>query len=342
MATAPTAADAAAPDGPDLIVGQGAFRYRPDPDWGALPEGWTYVEVASVATDARDNVYVFNRGDHPVIVFDRAGNFLYAWGEGTIVRAHGIYVTPDDRLFLTDDQDHTVSEYTLHGERRMTLGRSGRPSDTGIERTDYRTIKRPGPPFNLPTNLAAGADQRLYVTDGYGNARVHAFSSDGTYQTSWGGPGEGAGEFHLPHGLDVDPSGRVYVADRENSRIQLFDTAGSFLGQWTDVVRPTDLFIRDGAVFVAEEGGRCGLFPWMVPDLEGPGGRVSVFDLDGNLLARWGGGDDPCSPGDFFAPHSIWLDSAGTIYVGEVNWSAGGKDGMVPADCPCLRRYTRV
>ena len=329
--------------GGDDPVGAGDHRYRPDPDWGALPAGWSYVEVAGVAADSQDNVYVFNRGEHPVIVFDRDGTFLRSWGEGTIDRAHGIYITADDRLFLTDDKDHTVTEYTLAGERVMTMGVSGRPSDTGVVGMDYRTIARPAGPFNLPTNLVAAGDNRLYVTDGYGNARVHAFSSTGEHLFSWGAPGSGPGEFHLPHGIDVDGSGRVFVADRENSRLQLFDAEGRFLEEWRGIVRPTDLFIcDDDTVFVAEEGARCGLFPWMTPDPDAIGGRVAVFAPDGELLARWGGGLDPCSPGDFYAPHGIWLDSKRTIYVGEVNWSAGGKDGDIPPDCPCLRRYVKV
>ena len=324
-------------------VGAGDHRYRPDPDWGALPSGWSYVEVAGVATDSQDNVYVFNRGEHPVIVFDREGTFVRSWGEGTIARAHGIYITPDDRLFLTDDKDHTVTEYTPAGERVMTMGVSGRPSDTGVIGMDYRTIARAAGPFNLPTNLVAAGGERLYVTDGYGNARVHAFSSTGEYQFSWGALGSGPGEFHLPHGIDVDGRGRVFVADRENSRIQLFDAEGGFLEEWRDIVRPTDLFIDDDdTVYVAEEGARCGLFPWMTPDPNAIGGRVAVFAPDGELLARWGGGLDPCAPADFYAPHGIWLDSNRTIYVGEVNWSAGGKDGDIPPDCPCLRRYVKV
>ena len=329
--------------GRDDPVGAGEHRYRPDPDWGALPAGWSYVEVAGVAADSQDNVYVFNRGEHPVIVFDRDGAFLRSWGEGTIERAHGIFITADDRLFLTDDQDHTVTEYTLAGERVMTMGVSGRPSDTGVVGIDYRTIAQVAGPFNLPTNLVAAGGDRLYVTDGYGNARVHAFLSTGDYLFSWGGPGSGPGEFNLPHGIDVDSRGRVFVADRENSRIQLFDAEGRFLEQWPDIVRPTDLFIcDDDTVFVAEEGARCGLLPWMTPEPDAIGGRIAVFAPDGELLARWGGGLDPCSAGDFYAPHAIWLDSNRTIYVGEVNWSAGGKDGDIPPDCPCLRRYVKV
>ncbi len=326
-----------------LVIGEGEFKYRPDPEWGRLPNGWRYVEVASVATDSADNVYVFNRGDHPVIVFDQDGNFLHSWGEGSIVRAHGIYITPNDRLFLTDDKDHTVTEYTLDGELIMRMGESGKPSNSGVIGMDYRTIVRATEPFNMPTNLISDGENRLFITDGYGNARVHVFSSAGEYEFSWGSLGSGPGEFHLPHGLDVDSKGRVFVADRENNRIQIFDAEGTFLEEWIDIIRPTDLFINDDdTVFVAEEGLRCGLFPWMTPDPNAIGGRLSIFSDTGALLARWGGGHSPCSPNDFYAPHSMWLDSAGTIYVGEVNWSAGGKDGELPPDCPCLRRYIRV
>ena len=208
---------------------------------------------------------------------------------------------------------------------------------------DYRTIVRATGPFNMPTNLVSDGRDRLYITDGYGNARVHVFSSAGEYQFSWGSLGSGLGEFHLPHGLDVDRHGRVFVADRENNRIQIFDAEGNFLEEWPDIVRPTDLFISDDdTVFVAEEGSRCGLFPWMTLEPDAIGGRLSIFSLAGDLIARWGGGKDPCAPNDFYAPHSMWVDSAGTIYVGEVNWSAGGKDGEVPSGCPCLRRYIRV
>ena len=109
------------------------------------------------------------------------------------------------------------------------------------------------------------------------------------------------------------------------------------------MLRPTNIYIdTDDHVFVAEEGMRAGLFPWMEPDFEAPGGRLSIFDRSGSLLARWGGGDERCSPTDFFAPHDIWLDSAGSIYIGEVTWAAGGNVGLVPEDCPRLRKYEKV
>ncbi len=325
------------------MVGSERFRYEPQPGWGRLPDGWSYVEVAGVATDSRDRVHVFNRGEHPVIVFDRDGTFLTSWGEGHIVRAHGITVGPDDTVYLTDDLDHTVRKFTPEGKLLLTLGTRGRPSDTGITDIDYRTIRRAGPPFHRPTNLAVAPNGELYVTDGYGNARVHRFSPDGRLLASWGGPGDGPGQFNLPHGIAIDQGGRVYVADRENSRVQVFSADGEFLTAWTDVARPMEVFLdAEQNVFVAEVGFRAGLFPWTDPGPNPVGARLSVFDRDGRLLARWGGGADPCAPGDFFAPHDVWADSRGDLYVGEVVMSAGGNRGMVPPTCHALQKFVRT
>jgi DNA-binding beta-propeller fold protein YncE len=313
--------------------------YNPIPGWGELPAGWSFVEVAGVATDSRDNVYVFNRGQHPVIVFTPDGKFLHAWGEGQFVRPHGLTIGPDDLLYLTDDKDHTVRKYTAHGDLLMTLGSSGTPSDTGLQDFDYRTIKRGGPPFNHPTNLALGPNGEMYISDGYGNARVHKFSADGVLLQSWGEPGNGPGQFNLPHGIAVDQRGRIIVADRENNRLQFFSPDGEFLDAWTNVVRPCQVFVDSAnRIFVAEVGMRCGLWPWMERPANPPAARVSIFDAEGALLARWGN-DDPMAPDGFYAPHDICLDSKGSIYVGEVTMSAGGYQGHVPASCPCLRKY---
>src|SRR5439155_14523437 len=140
----------------------------------------------------------------PLIVFDRDGRFLASWGEGLFKRAHGISIGPDDALYCTDDLDHTVRKFTPEGKLLLTLGTSGKPADTGIDGIDYRTIKRAGPPFHRPTNLALAADGSMYVTDGYGNARVHKFSADGRLLFSWGEPGSGSGQFNLPHGIAID------------------------------------------------------------------------------------------------------------------------------------------
>jgi DNA-binding beta-propeller fold protein YncE len=309
-------------------VGQGRFRYTPEPGWPRLPEGCAFAEAAAVAADSRGRVYVFHREPHGVLVFERDGTGLGAWGRGPFARPHGLFVGPDDALFLTDDAGHTVRKFTPEGEPLLTLG-AGRPSDTGVSGMDYRTIRRAGPPFNYPTNVALSPAGELYVTDGYGNARVHKFAADGRLILSWGEPGAGPGQFNLPHGIAVDRHGTVYVADRENSRVQLFTPGGEYLGEWTDVARPCQLFIDpEGAVFVAELGFRVAMWPGTRPPYPGaPGGRVSVFGPDGRLLARWGGGERPGEPGDFLAPHGIWVDSRGDVYVAEVVRSAGAGPG---------------
>ncbi len=323
-----------------VIVGTGTLRYEALAQWEDLPPGWSFGEVAGVATDSRDRVYVFSRGEHPVTVFESGGGFVTSWGEGVFRRPHGITIGPDDAVYCTDDLDHTVRKFTPDGRLLLTIGTSGSPADTGIDGIDYRTIRRGGPPFHRPTNVAIAADGSLYVTDGYGNARVHKCAADGRLLSSWGEPGSGPGQFNLPHGIALDRDGRVYVADRENSRVQIFTPEGDFLEEWTDVARPMQVLIDpQDRVFVVEVGWRAGLFHWHAPAPDAPAARLSVFDRAGKLLARWGGDGDPCTPGNFFAPHDLCMDSHGDIYVGEVVLSAGGNRGLVPASCHALQKF---
>ncbi|HUD58743.1 MAG TPA: hypothetical protein VMQ99_04505, partial [Acetobacteraceae bacterium] len=109
-------------------VGSGEYTYQPVVDWAKLPAGWSFKEIGSVGVDKKDNVYVFNRGEHPMIVFDRDGNFLRSWGEGVFPRAHGVFMAPDDTIWLTDDGDHTVRQCTLEGKVLLTLGVPGKPA----------------------------------------------------------------------------------------------------------------------------------------------------------------------------------------------------------------------
>ncbi len=326
------------------FVGQGAFRYQVQSDWAQLPPGWSFVEAVGVATDSSGTVFVFNRGEHPLIVFDRDGRFVRSWGEGLFVRPHGIHIGPDDSIFCVDDFDHTVRKFTPEGRLLLTLGTHGKSSDTGARTVDYRTILRSAGPFNFPTNLALAPGGEMYVADGYGNARVHLFSADGQWISSWGEPGDRPGQFHVPHGIAVDRQGTVYVADRENSRLQLFSPRGVFLAEWTDVARPCEVAIdAAGNVFVAELGFRAGMFPGNQPPPGNPtGGRLSIFNSRGELQARFGGGENPCAPGDFFAPHDVWVDRFGDMYVGEVTMSAGGNQGLVPPTCHTLQKFVRA
>lgn len=328
------------------FVGNAQFRYEANDQWAQLPAGWNFVEVVGVATDSRDRVFVLSRSEHPVTVFDPHGAFLGSWGEGLFVRPHGIHIGPDDAVYVTDDRDHSVRKYTTEGKLLLTLGRRGVASMTGVE-SDYRSIKQAAGPFNLPTNLALAPDDSIFITDGYGNARVHKFSPEGQLILSWGEPGDKPGQFHLPHGLAVDRDSHVYIADRENSRVQIFDGEGRFLTEWQDLARPTEVFIDehddgDDYVFVSEIGFRCGLFPGAVAPTNPDGSRMSIFNRKGELLCRWGGGPDPCATGDFFAAHDVWVDSHGDVYVSEVALSAGGNRGLVPPTCHTLQKFVRV
>jgi DNA-binding beta-propeller fold protein YncE len=276
------------------------------------------------------------------MVFDRDGSFIKEWDGSMFVRPHGLTIDLADCVYCTDDMGHTVRKFSPDGKLLLTLGTHGKPSDTGATSIDFRTIKRAGPPFHYPTNLAIAANGELFITDGYGNARVHRFSPDGQLLHSWGEPGNGPGQFHVPHGIAIDRAGVVYVADRENSRIQLFSPKGEFISEWTDLARPAEVFIdRSGRFFVAELGYRAGMWPGTTaPTPDATGGCVSVFDAKRNLIARWGGGANPTAPGDFYAPHDICVDSRGDVYVAEVTWSAGGSRGLVPPDCHALQKFT--
>ena len=310
-------------------------------NWEKIPPGWQWSEATAVAIDSKDRVHVFNRGPRPLMVFDRQGAFLHEWGEGIFNRPHGITIGPDDSVYCVDDLDHTVRKFTPDGRLLLTLGMSGQGSDTGATSLDYRTIRQAGPPFHYPTNLALDADGSMFITDGYGNARVHKFSPEGELMFSWGEPGNGPGQFHLPHGIAIDHNGVVYVADRENSRLQLFTPEGRYLGEWTDVARPCQVAIDwRGDIYVAELGYRAGMWPGTAPPtVDATGGRVSVFNSNGQLKARWGGGKNPRAPDDFFAPHDLCIDSRGDLYVAEVTMSAGGYQGLAPTSCPSLRKY---
>ncbi|MFH0848368.1 MAG: peptidyl-alpha-hydroxyglycine alpha-amidating lyase family protein [archaeon] len=291
-----------------MTYGVEKYQYELVEDWAKLPKGWSFRDVGGITIDKEDRVYVLNRSEHPIIVLDRDGNLVHSWGEGFFSRPHGSCMGPDNSIYCTDDITHIVAKFTQGGKLLMTLGNKGEATDTGYVQTfdsweSLARIVRGAPPFNRPAGVSISPKGEIYVADGYGNARIHKFSADGRMLLSWGEPGGKPGQFRLPHSVRVDDRGHVWVVDRENHRIQIFDANGEFLSQWTDFVRPTDLFIdKDNTVYVSELSK-----------------RVGIFTIDGKLLARWGNPGTKKEDALFLSPHAIAVDSHGDIYVGEVS-----------------------
>ena len=317
------------------------YRYEVIEGWERLPAGYMHKDVSGVSVDSRDRVYLITREDARVIVYERDGTFVMSWGENILTpRTHGITVGPDDSVYTVDDGDHTVRKFTPDGKQLMVIGTPDVPSDTGYDGQTLTSIKRGAGPFNRPTNMAIAPSGELYVSDGYGNARVHRVTADGRLVQSWGEPGTGPGQFNLPHGICVAADGRVLVADRENDRIQIFSPDGQYLDEWPHVQRPTDIFIdRNGLIYVSELWWRVGQrsFAHGTIKYDLPG-RVSVLDANGNVLLRWANADR-CAPGNFVAPHAICVDSHSDLYVGEVTNTFGVRPGLVPPDCHTLQKF---
>ena len=296
-----------------MPYGTGKYTYELAKWQAKYPVGWSPIEVNAVAVDAQDRLYAFNTGDYPVTVFDRDGNLIKTWPKETFQHNHGATFGPDGSIYCADDGNHTVGKFTPDGKVLMALGTKGKPSDTGytlVSETgkplhimeSIKTTKRGGPPFNSPTDVALSASGEIFVSDGYGNARVHKFSADGKLLFSWGEPGSGQSQFAVPHAIAIDKQGRILVADRHNNRIQIFDAQGKFATQWTDVELPTDIFIdKDQIVYVSD----------LIP-------RVSIFNIDGKLLARWGNEGTTKENPLMVTLHSIAVDSRGDIYAAEV------------------------
>ncbi len=321
------------------------------PGWEQLPPEFTHLDVSGLGVDSGDRVYVLTRKQARVIVYDRGGRFLRTFGEGLFTeRTHGLTVGADDSVYCVDDGNHTVRKFTADGELLLTLGTTGVASDTGYDpslgpqRDRLRSIVRSGPPFNKPTNLAVAPWGDLYVTDGYGNARVHRFTAAGKLIQSWGEPGSGPGQFRLPHGVVVTRDGRVLVADRENDRVQVFDRDGTFLEEWLDLQRPTHLCQdAQGLIYVSELAWLPGNFSFRRGARDRhESGRVSVLSATGELLDRLGL-PDSAAAGGFYAPHAICVDSRGDLYVGEVTWTftLGGAAYPLAEGFHTLQKFAR-
>jgi DNA-binding beta-propeller fold protein YncE len=261
--------------------------YRTVAGWPQLPDKMKFGPVSAVATDSSDQVYVFQRSKPPVLVFDKDGKHLRSWGDGLVKTAHGLRIDRDNNVWITDIGTHQVTKFDGKGKVLLTVGKKDDPGD--------------GPDqFNKPTDVAVAPSGEFYVSDGYGNSRVVKFSKEGKRLKEWGKKGTGAGEFNLPHAVCLDDKGRVYVGDRENNRVQIFDADGKYLAQWQDSGAPFGLFLGMEKMFVAD----------------GRASQVRVLDREGKVLGRWG--EKGTAAGQLSTPHWICVDSKGAVYVAEV------------------------
>ncbi|MQF69791.1 hypothetical protein FIM12_05625 [SAR202 cluster bacterium AD-804-J14_MRT_500m] len=259
-----------------IIVGTDDYTFEMVRPWGTLPAGMSFGTISHVAVDSADRVYVYHRGDPPVVVFDTDGNYLSSWGSGVIADAHGIYMTPDDDLFMVDRDVHEVIKFTLDGKPLLRLGQREKPALQA--------------PFNHPTDVAVAPNGDIYVSDGYANSCVHRFDAEGKYILSWGSPGADSGQFTTPHGIWAPEDGRIYVTDRENNRVQVFSPEGDYLDQWSVRIGAMDIFMDPkGNFFVTDQT---------------PG--FTVFDRDGTIVTR---------ARTFENAHGLWGDSKGNMYL---------------------------
>ncbi|MYN68230.1 MAG: hypothetical protein F4X11_24975 [Acidobacteria bacterium] len=267
------------------------------------PSAWNFGQVVAVATGADGNILVLHRGAQPILVFEPDGTFVRGWGEGLFSNgkvmgvapedrapgasgytavygpagcqacgAHAIRVDPEGHVWVVDAPGHAVYKLRETGEVLMHLGTPGVPG------AGHDT-------FNLPTDIAFAPNGDIYVSDGYGNARIVRFSKEGRYLGDWGSRGAGPGQFGLPHGVAVAGDGRVYTVDRDNRRVQVFDAEGKFLDQWTDLTGVQALFVtREQRIWAG--GALRTLDGEILAELTGGGGGHGMtVSHDGGVFA---------------------------------------------------------
>lgn len=292
-------------------VGVGNYLYENIPDWGQLPSIGKDLKnsaiVSGVACDSKGQVYVAVRNlPYPetlsgaILVFDRDGKFLKSIGEDLFTTPHLLYINPNDEIFYTDATDHKVHKISPSGELLMTLGgyKVG-PGDRPIDR--FKTISAPGEPFNRPTKIVEHKTGDLFVSDGYGQNRIHRLKSDGEVIMSLGETGKGPGQFELPHSINVDEQGRIYVLDRPNNRCQIFNTNGEYLNEWVDIVNDNGEILKDG-----EKGPNDIIFDQdNVIHIVSGFGKLTLMTLEGKRIGDW-------MPGP---SHGMWIDDRGDLYL---------------------------
>ena len=276
--------------------------------WPILPDGLMLGQATGVGIDSHDNVFVFHRAERrwsepfpkdpikysTIACFDgETGRQIASWGENMFIMPHGLTIDDEDNVWLTDVGRHQVFKFSHDGQLLLTLG------EREVSGTDESH-------FNLPTDVAVLPDGSFYVSDGYDNTRVLKFSAAGKFLFQWGTPGSEPGEFDLPHGIAVDRNGRVFVADRGNSRIQIFNPTGAFLAEWksSQLGRPYAVAVGiDNSVYVVDGGDQTIPFRSKAMKLNAKGDVLTQF-------GRWGNYD-----GQFLLAHDVAVDRGENIYV---------------------------
>jgi DNA-binding beta-propeller fold protein YncE len=262
------------------------LNYEAVPDFFQLPPGEHFVEPAGVAVNSKGHIYVFHRGKHPLMEFDSAGKFVRSIADDLFVTAHTLRVDAEDNIWTTDVGAHVVLKLSPEGRVLLALGRMRMPGDDVLH-------------FNQPTDVAFDRDGNLYVTDGEGNSRVLKFDKYGNVLLGWGMKGSGPGQFDLPHSIAIDGD-LVYVGDRENARIQVFDRDGRFLREWK-LGHPFGLCIApDHSIYMCDAIA----------------GHILKIDREGKIVGVIAGPEP--SKGRHFDPHQIALDKENSIFAAEV------------------------
>jgi DNA-binding beta-propeller fold protein YncE len=265
--------------------------------------------MAGITVDDHDQVYIYTRSSPAVQVYKTDGEFIRSWDSGDPSGAHFIRIGPEGNIWTANITDHVIRKHTPEGKLLLTIGESGvAGADQGH--------------FDRPTDMAVLPSGDIFVTDGYGNRRVVHFDASGRYVKEWGKEGNQPGQFALPHSIVADSAGRLYVADRENARIQVFDTTGKLLEVWEDIVTPWGLWLTKnqelwvcGSSCVKKEGTDE---PLVLP----PQDQVLMkLNLKGEVLLRIPlpkTSVPPGKPGELNWVHGIAIDSKGNLYLGDI------------------------
>jgi DNA-binding beta-propeller fold protein YncE len=262
------------------------LNYEAVPNFFHLPAGEHFVEVAGVAVNSKGHIYVFHRGKHPLMEFDANGKYLRSIADDLFVTAHIVRVDAEDNIWTTDVGAHVVLKLSPDGRVLLSLGRMRTPGDDVLH-------------FNQPTDVAFDREGNIYVADGEGNSRVLKFNKYGNVLLGWGMKGSGPGQFDLPHSIAIDGD-LVYVGDRENARIQIFDLSGRYLREWK-VGHPYGLVMApDHFIYMSDAIA----------------GRILKINRDGSVAGVLEG--PAPDKGRHFDPHSLAIDKDGSIFTAEV------------------------